>query len=128
MKLLEQYIELFDNLSSNEIYDTILEVGADLNVDVERTPQSVVVGCQSQVWVTGIEKPTGWEFILDSDSYMVRGLGIIICSCLSGLTAQELDQVGFYDFREIAKHFSQQRKQGMQAIINKCKHISRGNP
>lgn len=127
MNLLEQYIELFDNLSSNEVYDTMLEVGAAVEYEVQRTPSSVVHGCQSQVWINGNDLPTGWEFRLDSDSYMVKGVGSIICACLSGLTSEELDNIGFYDFKDLAKHFSQQRKQGMQAIINKCKHISKGN-
>ena len=124
--LLEQYIELFDNLDTGEVYDTMLEVGSQVNVAVQQTPQNTVHGCQSQVWIQGVEEPTGWEFFLDSDSFMVKGVGSIVCKCMSGMTTDELAQVTFYDFKDIAKHFSQQRKQGIQAIINKCKAISRG--
>ena len=125
MNLLEEYIKLFDDLDNDLIFDAMLDVGSQVQSVVERNSANTVVGCQSQVWIEGVEEPTGWEFYLDSDSFMVKGLGSIICKCMSGMTTEELEQVTFYDFREIAKHFSQQRKQGMQAIINKCKHISR---
>lgn len=126
MSILEQYIELFEDLDPSEIYDVMLDVGSQVNVAVEHTSENFVHGCQSQVWIQGVDTPTGWQFYLDSDSFMVKGLGSIVCKCISDHTTDEIQQMGFYDFRDMAKFFSQQRKQGMQAIINKCKQISRG--
>lgn len=128
---LQTYIKLFESLEPNEVYDMVLDHGSQLAASpeytVDRTRDNFVYGCQSQVWVQGENKPTGWEFRVDSDSYLVKGIGAIVAECMSGLTTEELADVGFYDFKDLVVFFSQQRKQGLQAIINKCKQISRGN-
>ena len=126
MNVLEEYIKLFDDVDADEIYEIMIDVGSSVQNDVETISQNFVAGCQSQVWLEGRDEPTGWEFEMTSDSFMVKGIGSIVCKCLSGHTTEELEQITFYDFKDIAKHFSQQRKQGIQAIINKCKLISRG--
>ena len=126
---IEELIENFELLGQwEDRYRYIIELGRkipEFNPE-NRIEQYLVRGCQSQVWITGEEQPTGWEFKLDSDSYMVKGIGNVLCRCMSGMTADEISQVGFYDFRDLTQYFSQQRKQGMQAVINKCKQISRG--
>tara|TARA_B110000858_G_C17609166_1_gene383669 strand:- start:49 stop:441 length:393 start_codon:yes stop_codon:yes gene_type:complete len=125
---LQEYIDIIEQLDSDEVYEYILEIGQQAMADqIDRSPTYFVHGCQSAVWVNGKDEPTGWEFIMDSDSFMVRGVGTIICKCLSGLTTDELTQVNFYDFRELSAFFSTQRRQGMQSIINKIKSISKGN-
>lgn len=124
---LQQYIDTIEQLESEEVYDYVLELGQQSHVFTDRLERNFVHGCQSPVWVTGTDEPTGWEFSIDSDSFMVRGVGQIICDCLSGLTSDEIAQVTYYDFKQLAVYFSTQRKQGMQAIINRIKSISKGN-
>ena len=124
---LQQYIDTIEQLESEEVYDYVLELGQQNHVFTDRLEQNFVHGCQSPVWVTGTDEPTGWEFSIDSDSFMVRGVGQMICDCLSGLTSDEIAQVTYYDFKQLAVYFSTQRKQGMQAIINRIKSISKGN-
>ena len=126
MNVLEQYIDVFENLDADEIYESMISLGSSVAYEVDRDAKNFVHGCQSQVWVEGDEQPTGWEFKLDSESYMFKGIGNVLCRCMSGMTAEEIDQITFYDFRDLTQYFSQQRKQGMQAVINKCKQISRG--
>lgn len=125
---LQQYIDNINQLESEEVYDYVLEIGQQAEgMFTDRNDEHFVHGCQSPVWVTGIDEPTGWEFSIDSDSYMVRGVGHIICECLSGLTTDEIKEVTFFDFKDLSVYFSTQRRQGMQSIINKIKSISKGN-
>ncbi len=125
---LQQYIDIIDQLESEEVYDYVLELGQETMTEFsDRLDEHYVHGCQSPVWVNGIDEPTGWEFTIDSDSFMVRGVGHIICECFSGMTTDEIAEVTFYDFKELSGYFSTQRKQGMQSIINKIKSISKGN-
>ena len=125
---IQQHIDIIDQLESDEVYDYVLELGqADVGIFTERLDEHFVHGCQSPVWVTGVDEPTGWEFAIDSDSFMVRGVGHIICDCLSGMTTEEIAEVTFYDFKDLSAYFSTQRRQGMQSIINKIKSISKGN-
>lgn len=127
MNILQDYMDIFENIDTDELYESMIALGSeDTGIEVERSSDNFVHGCQSQVWISGIEEPTGWEFHLESDSFMVKGIGSVVCRCLSGHTADELENITFYDFKELASYFSQQRRQGMQAIINKCKLISRG--
>jgi len=125
---LQQYIDNINQLESEEVYDYVLEIGQQAEgMFTDRLDEHFVHGCQSPVWVTGIDEPTGWEFSIDSDSYMVRGVGHIICECLSGLTTDEIKEVTFFDFKDLSVYFSTQRRQGMQSIINKIKSLSKGN-
>jgi len=127
MNILQDYMDIFENIDTDELYESMIALGSeDTGIEVERSNDNFVHGCQSQVWISGIEEPTGWEFHLESDSFMVKGIGSVVCRCLSGHTSAELENITFHDFKELAAYFSQQRRQGMQAIINKCKSISRG--
>lgn len=126
MNVLQDYMDIFENIDTDEIYESMIALGSETVYEVERSSNNFVHGCQSQVWIEAKEEPTGWEFHLDSDSFMVKGIGSVVCRCLSGHTTDELENITFYDFKELAAYFSQQRKQGIQAIINKCKSISRG--
>ena len=125
---LQQYIDIIDQLDAEEVYDYVLELGQETMTEFsDRSDNSFVHGCQSPVWVIGKDEPTGWEFTIDSDSFMVRGVGHIICDCMSGMTTDEIAEVTFFDFKELSGYFSTQRKQGMQSIINKIKSISKRN-
>jgi len=124
---LQAYIDIIEQLDSEDVYNYILELGQfGMAESIDRSPAYFVHGCQSPIWINGSDEPTGWEFVMDSDSFMVRGVGVIICNCLSGLTSDEIAEVTFYDFKELSVFFSTQRRQGMQAIINKIKSISKG--
>lgn len=124
---INDYISQFEMMDDELIYDFILEKGSNTKFPVERNNKNFVYGCQSDLWVSGRQGALGWEFFVDSDSYMVKGIGSVICECLYGMTTEELEKVVWIDFVPLTKFFSQQRKQGMQAIINKCKQISRGS-
>ena len=79
-----------------------------------------------QDWVDGLEEAVGWKFRLVSDAYIVNGIGNIMCDCMEGLSTPEVEALQWEDFAPLGRYLSQQRKQGMQAILNKCKRIVRG--
>ena len=45
---------------------------------------------------------------------------------MQGLSTPEVESIQWEDLAPLGRYFSQQRKQGMQAILNKCKRIVRG--
>ena len=49
-----------------------------------------------------------------------------MCDCMEGLSTPEVEALQWEDFAPLGRYLSQQRKQGMQAILNKCKRIVRG--
>jgi len=124
---LQQFVDTFEALfDPNAIYEYVLDYGSDTNETIERIQDNFVYGCQSEVWVDGIEEALGWKFELVSDAYIVNGIGNIMCDCMKGLSTPEIEALQWEDFAPLGRYFSQQRKQGMQAILNKCKKITRG--
>lgn len=124
---LQQFVDTFEALGDpNAIYEYVLDFGSDKNPDIERLQENFVYGCQSEVWVDGLEEAVGWKFRLVSDAYIVNGIGNIMCDCMEGLSTPEVEALQWEDFAPLGRYLSQQRKQGMQAILNKCKRIVRG--
>ena len=124
---LQQFVDTFEALGDpNAIYEYVLDFGSDTNDDIERIQDNFVYGCQSEVWIDGREDALGWSFQLISDAYIVNGIGNIICDCMKGLSTPEVDTLKWEDFAPLGRYFNQQKKKGIQTILNQCKRITRG--
>ena len=124
---LQQFVDTFEALGDpNAIYEYVLDFGSNSTFDpTEKIEDNFVYGCQSDVWVIGYQNALGWQFEIHSDAYIVNGIGNIICKCLNDLNTYEIENVSWEDLAPLGRYFSQQRKQGMQAILNKCKVITK---
>lgn len=127
MNKLQQYIELFDALDAESIYDFLLEIGSQGDFPEElMNSANFVDGCQSHVWIVGFEeKPGQLGFYGTSDSYMVRGTVYLVCDICSEMTSEELQSLNWKSIEPVGKYFSAQRKRGMQSMINKIRAITR---
>lgn len=128
MNTLNNFIELFDALEQEAIYDYLMEAGSQGDFPEHlKTNENFVNGCQSQVWIFGYRDQGKLRFVGTSDSFMVRGIVYLICHICNELNERELDDVNWQMFSPLGKHFSTQRRKGMQSIINKIRAIIRGN-
>lgn len=85
-----------------------------------RTPENEIYGCQSRVWLLG-EQTTGdgrWNFAIDSDAYIVKGIGKLLCTTYNGCTSEEALDIKFIDFKPITSLLTTQRQKGLQSVIN----------
>ncbi len=110
-------------------YRYIIELGREIKPlsDIEKNAANKVDGCASQVWLVSEQlnsNPIILHFHGDSDAHIVRGLVAIITSAFSGKTP---NQIAIFDADALLKtlgldaHLSQQRSNGLRAMIRRIK-------
>jgi cysteine desulfuration protein SufE len=110
-------------------YRYIIELGREMPplAETQKSAANKVDGCASQVWLVS-EKlnsmPVTINFHGDSDAHIVRGLVAIVTSAFTGKTVEEITAL---DADELLKslglndHLSQQRSNGLRAMIRRIK-------
>jgi cysteine desulfuration protein SufE len=115
-------------------YKYIIDLGKSLPSfdDAWRTPERLVKGCQSSVWIQpGSEQDaTRGEvliFAVDSDAIIVRGLLGLVLSALNYKTPEEIlafDISAFFESLDLERHLSPTRGNGLRSIVNRIKGIA----
>jgi cysteine desulfuration protein SufE len=129
-----QIDELIDNFSFlddwEDRYRYLIELGRALDPleDAERTPQTKVRGCASQVWLISHAEGRGRGAMLtfrgDSDAHIVRGLIAVLFALYSGRTASDI--LGIDERSVLAKlgltdHLTPQRSNGLASMVARIK-------
>ena len=118
--------EFFDDWEDR--YKYIMDLGKSLDPlsDDDYGKTNKVDGCASQVWLIIIEEEVNEKTILklkaDSDSFLVKGLLAIIISIFSGKTPSNILEINYnneLDKLNLKENISQQRSNGLTAVINK---------
>jgi len=118
--------EFFDDWEDR--YKYIMDLGKSLDPlsDDDYGKTNKVDGCASQVWLIINEEEVNEEIILkfkaDSDSFLVKGLLAIIISIFSGKTPSNILKINYnseLDKLNLKENISQQRSNGLTAVINK---------
>ena len=125
---LENYIKTAETHKSLESLTAwLLELGkhhlSDLSI---RQHENFVNGCQSQTWISADCADGVWQFGFLSDAYFVQALGRIVTDTYSGLTAEQIQQITYHNFKPLASRFSIQRQRGLQAFINRVHTLTQG--
>ena len=126
---LETIIEDFEFIEDwEDRYKYIIDLGKSLDPLLENdyNTQNKVDGCASQVWLIikedEIKEKKIIELKADSDSFLVKGLLAIIISIFSGKTPSDILKIN-YDSElkklNLKENISQQRSNGLTAVINK---------
>lgn len=115
-------------------YKYIIDLGKSLPAfdDVWRTPERLVKGCQSSVWIQpGSEqdekKGEVLTFSVDSDAIIVRGLLGLVLAALNYKTPQEIlafDITAYFEELDLERHLSPTRGNGLRSIVNRIKGIA----
>jgi cysteine desulfuration protein SufE len=118
--------EFFDDWEDR--YKYIMDLGKSLDPlsDDDYGKTNKVDGCASQVWLIINEEEINEKTILklkaDSDSFLVKGLLAIIISIFSGKTPSNILEINYnneLDKLNLKENISQQRSNGLTAVINK---------
>ncbi|MFT6509277.1 MAG: cysteine desulfuration protein SufE [Parvibaculaceae bacterium] len=128
---IQELIEDFSFLDDwEDRYRYVIELGKKLDplTDDERTDETKVLGCTSQVWlVTALDKSdseTSLTFRGDSDAHIVRGLIAILLVLYSGKSVSEILAI---EPREIFaqlglnEHLSPQRSNGLFSMVGRIR-------
>jgi cysteine desulfuration protein SufE len=126
--------EIVDNFSVlddwEDRYRYLIELGRELEPleGAERTPQTKVRGCASQVWLVSNAKGQGRDAILefrgDSDAHIVRGLIAVLLAIYSGKKAGDIlatDEKALLAQLGLDDHLTPQRSNGLASMVARIK-------
>lgn len=124
---IEDIVDEFDLLGDwEERYRYLIDMGKALPEmpAADRTEDTKVKGCVSQVWLVTEPQGEALVFRADSDAHIVRGLAALLLRIYSGRTKDEILSV---DAREVlkriglAEHLSPQRSNGLASMIGRIR-------
>lgn len=106
-------------------YEYIIQMGKDLPLIDEqyKTPEFLIKGCQSQVWLHADYKDGRIDFTADSDAVITKGLVALVVSVLSGFSPREIAETELYFVEKIglSKHLSPTRSNGLLSMLKQIK-------
>lgn len=129
-------------MSINEIQDNIIEEFAqfedwmdkyalliDLGNSLEpldekhKTPQNIIEGCQSRVWLNAEFNNGVITYQGESDAILVKGIVSLLIQVLSGHTPDEILETELYFIDKIGlkEHLSPTRSNGLVAMVKQMK-------
>ncbi len=122
--------DIIDDLSFfddwEERYKYIIDLGRELPAMDEalHTEDRLVKGCQSNVWMQVDHNGDAFEFTVDSDAVIVRGLLAIVMAAYNHKTAEQIlafDIDDYFAQLDLERHLSPTRGNGLRAIVAKVK-------
>ncbi|WP_320036422.1 SufE family protein [Halarcobacter sp.] len=109
-------------------YEYIIDLGKKLDSldDKYKTPENIVHGCTSQVWLISEEKDGKLYFKGTSDAIIVKGLIYIILEIFSGEEKETLKTVDMDIIYELglSEVITPNRQSGVIGMIKKIKEIA----
>ncbi len=130
MTINERQDELIDEMSGlddwMDRYAYIIDLGNSLPPIDEKlkTPQHLIEGCQSRVWLDAHLSDDGKvEFTADSDAIIVKGIISMLIDILSGHTPDEILDADLYfiDRIGLSEHLSPTRSNGLLAMVKQIR-------
>lgn len=127
----DEIIDEFDGLSDwMDRYAYIIDLGNTLPVfpENEKTPQNIIEGCQSRVWITAQKLPDGKiHFQADSDALIVKGIVALLMRVLNDRTPDEILSANLYFIDKIGlrEHLSPTRSNGLVAMVKQINNYAK---
>lgn len=110
-------------------YQYIIDLGKQIPglSEEARTPDKIVKGCQSNVWLDHHLQGDKFEFDVDSDAVIVQGLLVLVLSAYNEKTAKEIvdfDIDNYFKELDLENHITPTRGNGLRAIVGKIRQIA----
>ena len=121
-QLQDEIIEEFEGFDDwMDRYAYIIELGNAMPpLDEQyKTPDNLIDGCQSRVWLQADYEDGVINFSADSDALIVKGIVSMVVRVLSGHTPQEILDADLYFIEAIGlrDHLSPTRSNGLLAMV-----------
>ncbi|WP_028864870.1 SufE family protein [Psychromonas aquimarina] len=126
---IEQLLSAFiENKSWDKQYRLIIQLGKQLPplADINKTEVNQVKGCESLAWLLIEKNNNSYNFKMDSDTRVVKGLMMILLIVFQGKTAEQIHDTNINDiFAQLGllNHLSPSRANGLLAIVEKIKGV-----
>jgi cysteine desulfuration protein SufE len=127
----DEIIEEFDGLTDwMDRYAYIIDLGNTLPEypESEKTPQNLIEGCQSRVWITARKADDGTiSFEADSDALIVKGIVALLMRVLNHHTPDEILNADLYFVDKIGlkEHLSPTRSNGLVAMVKQIHNYAK---
>ncbi|MDE6006295.1 MAG: SufE family protein [Muribaculaceae bacterium] len=126
----DEIIEEFEGMSDwMDRYAYIIDLGNTLPdyPDNEKTPQNLIEGCQSRVWIDAREEGGRVEMKADSDALIVKGIVALLMRVLNDRTPDEIIDADLYFIDKIGlrEHLSPTRSNGLVAMVRQIRDYAR---
>ena len=106
-------------------YALLIDLGNSLKAldDKHKTPQNIIEGCQSRVWLNAELNNGIISYQGESDAVLVKGIVSLLINVLSGHTPDEIinTELYFIDKIGLKEHLSPTRSNGLLAMIKQMK-------
>ena len=122
----DEIIEEFEGFTDwMDRYAYIIDLGNAVPPLDERykTPDNIIEGCQSRVWLQADYSDGVIHFQADSDAIIVKGIISMLVRTLSGRTPEEILDAELYFIEKIGlhEHLSPTRSNGLLAMIKQIR-------
>jgi cysteine desulfuration protein SufE len=92
-----------------------------------KTPDRLVKGCQSQVWIDPVRRGDALYFAVESDAHIVNGLLAIILCAYNGRTPREIlefDIEAYFERLDLLQHLSPIRGNGLRSMVRRIRAVA----
>jgi cysteine desulfuration protein SufE len=117
---------LFDDWMDK--YEYIIQLGKELPLIEEKykTPDNLIKGCQSKVWLHAGYRDGKLYFTADSDAQITKGLVSMVIQVLSGHSPREIAEADIYFIQAIGlqSHLSPTRANGLLSMLKQMRHYA----
>ena len=122
----DQIIEDFSDFEDwMDKYQMLIELGNNLEPLDEKykTPQNIIEGCQSRVWLQADYKDGIVHFSGESDAVIVKGLVSLLIQVMSDHTPDEILNADLYFIEQIGlrEHLSPTRSNGLLSMVKQMR-------
>ncbi len=126
-----EIVEEFEGLTDwMDRYAYIIDLGNTLPEfpDSKKTPENLIEGCQSRVWISADRKEDGTiHFDADSDAMIVKGIVSMLMRVFSDRTPDEIldNELFFIDEIGLKEHLSPTRSNGLVAMVKQIRNYAK---
>ncbi|MBR8730227.1 Cysteine desulfuration protein SufE [Porphyromonas levii] len=126
----DEIIEEFSLLDDwMDRYEMIIDMGNDLPPmpEAEKTPDHIIEGCQSRVWINGEVDSNGLlQLRADSDAVIVKGIIAMLLKVLSGQKPADIANADLYFIDKVGlkEHLSPTRSNGLLSMVRHIKLLA----
>jgi len=120
--IIEEFAQFDDWMDK---YSLLIDMGNSLQAldEKHKTPQNIIEGCQSRVWLNADYNDGIITYQGESDAILVKGIVSLLIQVLSGHTPDEIlkTELYFIDKIGLKEHLSPTRSNGLVAMVKQMK-------
>lgn len=121
-EIIDEFVDIDDWMDR---YGYIIDLGNQLPPidEKHKTPDHLIEGCQSRVWLNADYRDGKIYYTADSDAIIVKGIISLLISVLNGHTPDEIlnSDLHFIDAIGLSQHLSPTRSNGLLAMVKQMK-------